>query len=313
MASGRSEHWSDFWASGALTSLPQDFSGNYDGELAAFWQREFEALPPSARLLDVCTGNGALAVLAAEYSARQARSFHITGLDAARLQPRRMAESHPEAAAFLEPIRFIDQTPLESASFPAGQFDFIMSQYGIEYCDWPRAAERVARWLSSGGCFSLVAHAADSAMIERMGREEAEYDWLEQQGLMPALAQWLAAEIDATVFRQSMAALQPVLEREAKKRRSPLLANALNMAVATARMDEAAMQRREQDFRGFHQQLRLGRARLRDFLRVNRAIAADRQWYRPFLEAGLRLRDSGDILYHGRHHAGRFYRFQKDD
>ena len=51
-----------------MTSLPQDFAANYDGEVAEFWQAAFAQVPPAGRMIDLCTGNGAIALLAVAYA-----------------------------------------------------------------------------------------------------------------------------------------------------------------------------------------------------------------------------------------------------
>ena len=60
--------WSDYWAAGNLTSLPSDFAHNYDGEIKAFWFKIFDDLPDKSAILDVCTGNGAVAYLALDFA-----------------------------------------------------------------------------------------------------------------------------------------------------------------------------------------------------------------------------------------------------
>ena len=82
MNATQSDHWSDYWSRGSLTSLPQDFAANYDGEVAEFWQGAFSGLDDTGRMIDLCTGNGAIALLAAEYFASEKPDIEIVAVDA---------------------------------------------------------------------------------------------------------------------------------------------------------------------------------------------------------------------------------------
>ncbi|WP_456373313.1 hypothetical protein, partial [Thiolapillus sp.] len=60
--------WGDWWNKHSLTSFHGHFQNNYDGSLKQFWEERFANLPDNAAIVDLATGNGALALLAAEYS-----------------------------------------------------------------------------------------------------------------------------------------------------------------------------------------------------------------------------------------------------
>ena len=78
-----SDHWSEYWSRGCLTSLPEDFAANYDGEIAEFWRNAFQSVPAGGSVIDLCTGNGAIALLAAEYATREEQDLSITAVDGA--------------------------------------------------------------------------------------------------------------------------------------------------------------------------------------------------------------------------------------
>ena len=67
-------HWSEYWKTGVLTSLPSDFKENYDGELYEYWESVLLAQQTPLRVLDVCTGNGAVAILLTEIAHKQRRN-----------------------------------------------------------------------------------------------------------------------------------------------------------------------------------------------------------------------------------------------
>ena len=70
-----------------MTSLPQDFTANYDGEVAEFWSTAFKEIPEQGSMIDLCTGNGAIALLAAEQVSKSGHLFEITAVDAAVMSP----------------------------------------------------------------------------------------------------------------------------------------------------------------------------------------------------------------------------------
>src|SRR5215211_8545541 len=76
--------WDLFWSYDRLSSFGTGTgAGNYDEHIAAGWRAFFAALPAGARVLDLCTGNGAIAVLAVEAGDR----LKVTGADLAAVRP----------------------------------------------------------------------------------------------------------------------------------------------------------------------------------------------------------------------------------
>jgi ubiquinone/menaquinone biosynthesis C-methylase UbiE len=304
------DHWSGYWSRGPLTSLPEDFRANYDGEIAAFWHRCFADLPNPASILDVCTGNGALALLAAEFARAHQHEFRIRAVDAARIQPRLAAERDPALTGLVDRIEFIPETPLESFDCEPSSLNLVMSQYGIEYCDQAEAANRVARWVRPGGQFVMLCHALDSDMLSTMQREHREYQRLDELRLARVLGHWLDGQMSSPDLRARLQRIGRQLLPEYQRARSPLLGYALGVIQQLLQLDEAGLRARRSMVTDAQLQLRGGLDRLDDMLRVNRMMA-DPDWYRPYLDAGLVLDDDGPVLYQGQHHAGHYYRFHR--
>ncbi|TVQ34264.1 MAG: class I SAM-dependent methyltransferase [Wenzhouxiangella sp.] len=304
------DHWSDYWARGSLTSLPDDFSGNYDGEIAAFWAERFKSLPEPARILDICTGNGALALLAADHAISQSRTFEITAVDAARIRPDLIAEGRPDLANALGRIRFVPDTPMEAFQAPAAHFDLAMSQYGIEYCDQAAVAPIIAGLLKPGAELALLCHASSSDMLKTMQGELAEYQRLDALGLVRTLRAWLKDQLDSSRLRRQLARVAQAIYPDYQARRSPLFGFVLQAINQIARLDERGLRQQHDQFKRFLVQLESGRQRLDDMLRVNRLLEAD-DWHQPYLDAGLELVDQGDLFYRQQHHVGRWFVFCK--
>ena len=59
--------WDRFWSYDRLSSFGTGpGAGNYGEHIAAGWRAFFAALPAGSKVLDLCTGNGAIAVMAVE-------------------------------------------------------------------------------------------------------------------------------------------------------------------------------------------------------------------------------------------------------
>ncbi len=304
-------HWSRYWARGCLTSLPQDFAANYDGEVAAFWRRQFERLPSGAKLLDVCTGNGALALLAAAWSHEHARRFSITGIDAARIDVEAVRRAHPDAVSRMGDIRFIDDTPFEQADLPAASFDLVMSQYGIEYCDWSPAAAQSERLLRLGARLAFVAHTPTSDMIETMRRESEEFSVLDELGALSVLQRFASGEIRAPEYRSEFNRIGPQLFGRYKQSGSGLFRYVLTMVDQTLGLNDSALQQQRPAIDSAVGELEAARQRLLDMLGVNECISRHPDWTGAFEEAGLTAVESGELRYRGSHRVGTFHVFDK--
>ena len=164
------EEWSRFWERGTVTTFEGHFAGNYDGEIAAFWHSALEPLDDGAVVVDLATGNGAVALLIAAWAREHGRRFSITGLDSATIDPARVRAARPELAADLDAIALIGGTPLEATGLDDASVDLVTSQYGYEYGDTAAGSREAARILRPGGRLAMIVHHADSAIL-RQARE----------------------------------------------------------------------------------------------------------------------------------------------
>ena len=123
--------WNRYWQFDRIASC---FDGggerNYDESVAAGWRTFFADVPEGARLLDLCTGNGAAALIAAEIGLAQDKQFEIVAVDRAEIDPPAYVSRHREALATID---FRPGTEAEKLPFDDGRFDAVFSQYGIEY------------------------------------------------------------------------------------------------------------------------------------------------------------------------------------
>ena len=148
---------------GSVTTFLGRFENNYDGELRDFWFEQFEALPPEAQILDLGTGNGALALLAAEYAVNKERAWQIAGVDSAKIDPMGVVAARC-SKAMIEKTRFLSDTPIEATGLPEASIDLAMSQFGFEYAEPEAAVAEVARIMKPSGRFVAMVHVENSVL-----------------------------------------------------------------------------------------------------------------------------------------------------
>jgi SAM-dependent methyltransferase len=168
--------WSDFWRQGFITSFGPSMPDNYKGGIADFWHEQFEGLNAGARILDIATGNGAVAIMAAKVSEQQEKHFEITGCDLATINPQ--VTGNDEILALRTGVRFHGETACEKLPFKAGSFDFVSSHFGLEYCKIPQSLAEIRRVLIPGGRFVAIAHHRDSPLLEAARSESKAYQAL---------------------------------------------------------------------------------------------------------------------------------------
>lgn len=166
--------WLQFWRHGSVTTFKRSGNPNYDGEIREFWERQFAALTQGARVADLATGNGAVALLAAEYSAAHDMRFAIEALDKAAIEPGRDLGDAEAARQWLDKVRFRGKAPNERTGLDSASVDLVTSQYGFEYGDPAASAREVMRILKPGGRIALITHHANSVVVReaRQGLEQ---------------------------------------------------------------------------------------------------------------------------------------------
>lgn len=306
-------HWSQYWATGALTSLPQDFAFNYDGEVRAFWHEQFETLPESGRMLDICTGNGPIALLAAGWAAQHKRAIDITAVDAAVVHPEQIASRRPAEAGLIQTIRFLGETSVEALPFEAESFDLVTSQYGLEYCRIDAAAQELSRVLRPGGRLAILAHEASSDLLETMRAEQREYRALDELRVLRVLRSWVNGQLAEPDLQPRLQRIQRRLYQYYRETQSPLVGQVGQSVTSLLAMSLGELRANREAVAGFLERLEAGRDRLEDMLRVNDRIAQDPNWCRPLDDAGLKRLETRAMVYRGQHPMGRCFIWQRPD
>lgn len=163
----RAAQWSRYWERGTVTTFHGRFEGNYDGTVKEYWHERFADLPAGAHVVDLATGNGALALLAQRFSARHELDLRITGIDYADIDPARQFTGKA-FARHLRAIDFRGGARLEDTGLDTGAFDLAISQFGFEYGEPEPSAREVARVLKpASATFAAMLHHAESAIIRQ--------------------------------------------------------------------------------------------------------------------------------------------------
>lgn len=307
--------WSRYWSSGALTSLPEDFRVNYDGEIRDFWRACCTALADGAAVLDVCTGNGAVALLLAEALSDRGVDARISALDQAEIRPELIRQRFPALARHVDSIRFVggrafDEPALDDLFDDASQ-DLIASQYGIEYCEPEAAARQCARLLAPGGRLALLTHATDSAMRATMQQELEQYEVLADSGLFQHVRDWQAGTLDADGLVRALGEIDAEVRRRPGAASSPLFAYVLGLTGQVGRWTASQLQAQRAAVIDAVEQLEDGRSRLDQMLGVHRLLASPGQFAGHFEQAGLVLDEDGPLTYRGTHAVGHRFLFSK--
>ncbi len=313
MAKATGSHWSNYWSEGNLTSLPADFQVNYDGEIKAFWFNQFERLAEKSVVLDVCSGNGAVALLAAEYASESGKDLQILATDGAKINAQSVSSRFPHLSELVNKIKFIDQVTLEELTLEPSSLDMITSQYGVEYTEWSLSSEQFKAWLKPGGVLVVVAHSRDTDIIAMMKNEYKEYQVLAPTEFFKRAKKVLRHN---PAQKELQGLLRPVGEELAKSlltRVSPVLKSMMEAAQFVHRANAEQFRQNKASLIGFLNNILLAKARLDNLIDLHKRLDENPQWYQAFIDSGFELKGDGHIVYKKKHPAGDYFVFQKTE
>lgn len=167
------EQWETYYRGGALATCPTAPDGGYDLEVRAAWVEFFSTLPEGARILDVGTGNGVVALIAAETATALRRHWTIDATDLAAINP---MQHVPDGKRRFQGISFHPGVATERLPFAEDSFDAVSGHYALEYTDTTAALAEIYRVLKPGGDAQFILHHMDSQLMRnaRMSLREAE-------------------------------------------------------------------------------------------------------------------------------------------
>lgn len=165
--------WDSYWHDSRILSTVAESSPEAEATLETHWREFFADLPNGAAILDLACGNGHVALIAARLSQETGKGFRIYGIDAAAIDPPKYVPKEE----LLKTIEFTAQTPIEQMPYPQGQFDAVVSQYGIEFAD-SRALAEAARVLKRGGKFCAITFAANTLPVTQSASKMRQSQYL---------------------------------------------------------------------------------------------------------------------------------------
>jgi len=204
--------WNRYWHSDRIASCFDDNGlRNYDDRVVADWHAFFGRLPNGTAILDLCTGNGAIAVIAAEIGGRQDKEFDVVAVDQAEIDPQSYVTRHQAA---LSTIRFRAGVPVESLPFSDKSFGAVVSQYGLEYSDLTRSVPELCRVIAPAGRVRLVMHTAEGTVAQISKRIIADVDFLLDEIDLAGVAQRCFQAVPAVERNRSASADERLLARQ---------------------------------------------------------------------------------------------------
>ncbi|WP_333606514.1 class I SAM-dependent methyltransferase [Arsukibacterium sp.] len=216
-----SQHWNDYWLhSSSLSSFAEGTAAaGYQGELLAFWQRYFAALAPAAILVDIGTGNGAIAVAARQFSNQQQLAFDIHATDAANINPLVTFAHNAQLLDVLKQIKFYPCCPAEQLPFPDNSINLITSQFALEYANIELAVTELLRVLAPMGTLVAVMHHNDTQLAQDcLAGIKVLQLFLEQKPFFEC-----ARQLISSLIQQQLSAANPAIQRQCQQHNQQLL------------------------------------------------------------------------------------------
>jgi ubiquinone/menaquinone biosynthesis C-methylase UbiE len=310
------EHWETYYRGGGLVTCPTGPEPNYTLEAREVWAEFFAGLPEGARLVDLCTGNGPIPLIAKEVATAAGRHLEIHGVDLAQIAPDRHVK---DGARLFEGIRFHPGTSAEQLPFESASVDAVTGQYALEYTDMARVLAEVSRVLRPGGRAQFVTHHRDSVVVRNAGPTFRQFHVLfEETRLLRRLRRFLELERESSprargAARELELALRQV---EAVMAGTSFSQPALAMARDTVRRTIAARRhepasRLDAAIDGVEKELRASWRRLQDLERCALDDAGVAEVVRLAAAAGLGGEGTAPLLHGGPNVIGWRINFRK--
>jgi SAM-dependent methyltransferase len=169
-----SADWDVYWRGTQENAAHQD-GGPQQAVLTEFWESVFDSSLAGLeqnRLLDLACGNGAVTGLATKMMPTGEHYCLDSSLSAVQELQKRYPQSTCAAADAL-------RTP-----FISGSFDYVCSQFGIEYAGW-EAIEEALRLLAPQGTLALVLHLHSGAIYQECGQSVRAIEAIKETNVLP--------------------------------------------------------------------------------------------------------------------------------
>ena len=206
------EHWDAFWRARDKAVTRED-AGARDPAPVHFWEAFFQeafAGKPGASLLDVACGHGVVTGIAIAAARNCGTDLQAHCADYSQSAVDELQKRFPE----------VEGVACDAADMPYadGRFDYVVSQFGIEYAGEAAFAE-AARLVADGGTFAALTHLAGGAIQAECAENAAVATTLRESRLMPLARQafeagfdLIAGKITDADFQEADRQLAPAVE-----------------------------------------------------------------------------------------------------
>ncbi|MFC4346229.1 class I SAM-dependent methyltransferase [Kordiimonas lipolytica] len=191
MAAGETA-WTTYWHANRLDSCIVRPGQQDDDQKAIFdfWRTFVSGTPDGGQILDLATGNGAVALRLVEAAVELGQDISVKAVDLADIRPEIFLKEYGDLIRLIE---FEGQVDICDLPFSDQSFDGVVSQFGFEYAPPVSAVAELARVLKPSGTFQLLVHHKSGALVAPNVAQVNEIDTLLQAGGLVDCIQGLLA------------------------------------------------------------------------------------------------------------------------
>ncbi|MGM0526571.1 MAG: class I SAM-dependent methyltransferase [Pseudomonadota bacterium] len=162
------KHWDVYWQDNGSMDSFGDISQSFTehSTIRAAWEPLLKKVNNDSSIVDIGSGNGALALFIADYCQQQGLSPSIAAVDLATLDLKAVARQRPAVAPLVDTITVYQQTSATDMPFADGSVTDVVSQFGFEYMPLQQTLVEVFRVLEPGGRFAALIHHQQSSVTQ---------------------------------------------------------------------------------------------------------------------------------------------------
>jgi len=306
------KHWEHYWETGVLTSLPQDFKSNYDNEIYDFWYRQVLSFRENSTVVDVCTGNGAIALMIQDISNKLNKNISVIGVDAANINPVNIVKEQPDYKDLVNSVKFFGGVRIEEMdTVITSKVDYVVSQYGIEYCKTKKIAPKINKILKDNGKLIFVSHSPNSDIYIYMKQEKKDFKKLKKLKLFDLFYKFVENKEKPLNFKFKLEETLNEIERIFGNKLNSFVFEWVQTIQRLINMPKHTLLANKKQINEFISIHMYARKRADDLISVINKITKKPKWYKKFTENGLILTKTGQLLYKNNHVVGTYFEYIK--